>query len=30
MEALLVGIDVGCKHHRVAVGMPDGTLIDLV
>jgi len=28
MEQLLVGIDVGCRRHRVAVGMPDGTLID--
>jgi len=28
METLLVGIDVGCRRHRVAVGMPDGTLID--
>jgi len=24
----LVGIDVGCRRHRVAIGMPDGTLID--
>jgi len=24
----LVGIDVGCRRHRVAVGQPDGTLID--
>jgi len=28
MEQLLVGIDVGCRRHRVAIGMPDGTLID--
>jgi len=28
MEQLLVGIDVGCRRHRVAVGMSDGTLID--
>ena len=28
MEALLVGIDVGCRCHRVAVGMPDGALLD--
>jgi len=28
MEALLVGIDVGCRRHRVAVGRPDGKLID--
>lgn len=28
MEALLVGIDVGCRRHRVAVGMPDGALLD--
>jgi len=28
MEQLLVGIDIGCRRHRVAVGMPDGTLID--
>ena len=28
MESLLVGIDVGCKRHRVAVGLPDGRLID--
>ncbi len=28
MEQLLVGIDVGCRRHRVAIGMPDGTLVD--
>jgi len=28
MESLLVGIDVGCRRHRVAVGMPDGVLLD--
>jgi len=28
MESLLVVIDVGCRRHRVAIGMPDGTLID--
>ncbi len=28
METLLVGIDVGCRRHRVAVGMADGTLVD--
>jgi len=28
MESLLVGIDVGCKRHRVAVGLQDGRLID--
>jgi len=28
METLLVGIDVGCRRHRVAVGMPDGALLD--
>ena len=28
MEQLLVGIDIGCRRHRVAVGMPDGTVID--
>jgi len=28
MEILLVGIDVGCRRHRVAVGMPDGALLD--
>ncbi len=28
MESLLVGIDVGCRRHRVAVGMPDGRLFD--
>jgi len=28
MESLQVGIDVGCRCHRVAMGMPDGTLID--
>lgn len=28
MEHLLVGIDVGCRRHRVAIGKPDGTLID--
>jgi len=28
METLLVGIDVGCRRHRVAVGMPDGALLE--
>ena len=28
MEELLVGIDVGCRQHRVAIGTPDGVLID--
>ena len=28
MESLLVGIDVGCRRHRVAVGMADGVLLD--
>ncbi len=28
MESLLVGIDVGCRRHRVAVGMADGALLD--
>lgn len=28
MHALLVGIDVGCRQHRVAVGTPDGVLVD--
>jgi len=28
MESLLVGIDVGCRRHRVAVGMPGGALLD--
>lgn len=28
MDALLVGIDVGCRQHRVAIGTPDGVLID--
>ena len=27
-DALLVGIDVGCRQHRVAVGTPDGVLVD--
>ncbi|MDQ7002009.1 MAG: hypothetical protein Q9N02_04905 [Ghiorsea sp.] len=29
MDALLVGIDVGCRKHRVAIGMPDGEQFDL-
>ena len=28
MDALLVGIDVGCRQHRVAIGTPDGVLVD--
>lgn len=28
MHTLRVGIDVGSTRHRVAVGLPDGTLID--
>ena len=28
MKALQVGIDVGCRRHRVAVGMADGRLIE--
>ncbi len=28
MESLLVGFDVGCRRHRVAVDMPDGRLLD--
>jgi len=28
MNALLVGIDVGCRKHRVAIGMPDGKLLE--
>ena len=28
MQALLVGIDVGCRRHRVAIGTPDGVLVD--
>lgn len=28
INSLLVGIDVGCRCHRVAVGMPDGQLLD--
>ena len=28
MHALLVGIDVGCRQHRVAIGTPDGVLVD--
>ena len=28
MHTLRVGIDVGSKRHRVAVGLPDGKLID--
>lgn len=28
MNSLLVGIDVGCRRHRVAIGMPDGQLLD--
>jgi len=28
MNSLQVGIDVGCRCHRVAVGMADGTLIE--
>ena len=27
-NTLRVGIDVGSTRHRVAVGLPDGTLID--
>ena len=28
MDTLLVGIDVGCRQHRVAIGTPDGVLVD--
>ena len=28
MDTLLVGIDVGCRKHRVAIGMPDGELLE--
>jgi len=28
METLLVGVDIGCRCHRVAVGMADGVVID--
>ncbi|MEA2066068.1 MAG: hypothetical protein U9O65_03060 [Thermotogota bacterium] len=28
MDSLLVGIDVGCRCHRVAIGTPDGVLVD--
>ena len=28
LHTLRVGIDVGSKRHRVAVGLPDGKLID--
>ena len=28
MESLLVSIDVGCRRHRVAVGMADGAVLD--
>ena len=28
MESLLVGIDVGCRRHRVAVDMADGVWLD--
>ncbi len=28
LKSLPVGIDVGCRRYRVAVGMPDGTLLD--
>lgn len=28
MQSLLVGIDVGCRRHRVAIGTPDGVLVD--
>jgi len=28
MDALLVGIDVGCRQHRVAIGTSDGILVD--
>ena len=27
-NTLRIGIDVGSARHRVAVGLPDGTLID--
>lgn len=27
-NTLRIGIDVGSTRHRVAVGLPDGTLID--
>jgi transposase len=28
LQTLRVGIDVGSAHHRIAVGLPDGKLID--
>ena len=28
MDTLLVGVDVGCRKHRVAIGMPDGELLE--
>ena len=28
MDSLLVGIEVGCRCHRVAMGTPDGVLVD--
>ena len=28
MHGLQVGVDVGCRQHRVAIATPDGVFID--